>query len=93
MTQLSRHCAGCNEERLFEQFHAEPASCPDVPDGDCPEWACAVCGDALIIGLPAPAYVRSEQHHQGRLTASETPNPALVCPRAHPGRHSIRQSA
>jgi hypothetical protein len=65
MTQLSRlgmsrHCTGCNEERLFEQFHAEPASCPDVPDGDCPEWACAVCGDALIIGLPAPAYVRSD---------------------------------
>ena len=54
--QLIRHCTGCNEERLFEQFHAEPASCPDVPDGDCPEWACADCGDALIIGLPAPAY-------------------------------------
>ena len=56
MTQLSRHCAGCSEERLFEQFHAEPASCPDVPDGDCREWACTVCGDALIIGLPVPAY-------------------------------------
>ena len=55
--QLIRHCTGCNEERLFEQFHAEPASCPDVPDGECPEWACAICGDALIIGLPAPAYV------------------------------------
>jgi hypothetical protein len=57
--QLARHCAGCNEERLFEQFHAEPASCPDAPDGDCQEWACTMCGDALIIGLPAPAYVRS----------------------------------
>ena len=31
------------------------ASCPDVPDGDCREWACTVCGDALIIGLPGPA--------------------------------------
>jgi len=65
MTQLSRpglsmHCTGCNEERLFEQFHAEPASCPDVLDGDCQEWACAVCGDALIIGLPAPASVRGD---------------------------------
>jgi hypothetical protein len=57
--QLIRHCTGCNEERLFEQFHAEPASCPDGPDGECQEWACAVCGDALIIGLPAPAYVRT----------------------------------
>jgi hypothetical protein len=52
MMYLSRYCTGCSEERLFEQFHAELASCPDVPDGDCQEWACAVCGDALIIGLP-----------------------------------------
>jgi hypothetical protein len=56
MTQLSRHCAGCNEERLFEQFHAEPGGCPDVPDGDCREWACSACGDALIIGLPVHEY-------------------------------------
>ena len=56
MTQLSRHCAGCNEERLFEQFHGEPGGCPDVPDGDCREWACSACGDALIIGLPVPEY-------------------------------------
>ena len=33
MTQLSRYCAECSDERLFEQFHAEPASCPDAPDG------------------------------------------------------------
>ena len=59
MTQLSRHCAGCNEDRLFEQFHAEPASCPDVPAGDCREWGCTMCGDALIIGLPGPGYVSS----------------------------------
>jgi hypothetical protein len=58
--QLSRHCAGCNEERLFEQFHAEPASCPDAPDGECQEWGCTVCGDALIIGLPVPGYLSSE---------------------------------
>ena len=58
--QLSRHCAGCNDERLFEQFHAAPASCPDVPDGDCHEWGCTVCGDALIIGLPAPGYLSSD---------------------------------
>jgi hypothetical protein len=60
MTPLSRYCAGCNEERLFEQFHAEPASCPDVPGGDCQEWGCMVCGEALIIGLPVREYVRSE---------------------------------
>jgi len=65
MTQLSsaqsvRHCTGCSEDRVFEQFHAEPASCPDVPDGDCPERACTVCGDALIVGLPAPVYICSD---------------------------------
>ena len=60
MMQLSRHCAECDEERPFEQFHAEPASCPDVPDGDCREWACAVCGDALIIGLPVHERVRGD---------------------------------
>jgi len=52
MAYLSKYCTGCSEERLFEQFHAEAAGCPDVADGDCQEWACAVCGDALIIGLP-----------------------------------------
>jgi hypothetical protein len=60
MTQLTRHCAGCSEERLFEPFHAEPASCPDAPDGECQEWGCTVCGDALIIGLPVPSYVSSD---------------------------------
>ena len=59
MTQLSRYCTACSEERLFEQFHAEPASCPDTPDGDCPEWGCTVCGDALFIGLPAREHVTS----------------------------------
>jgi hypothetical protein len=52
MTHLSRYCTGCSEDQLFEQFHAGPASCPDAPDGDCQEWACTACGDALIIGLP-----------------------------------------
>jgi hypothetical protein len=61
MTLLSRHCDGCNEEQLFEQFHAEPASCPDVPDGDCQEWACTLCGDALIIGLPLRQYAESDR--------------------------------
>jgi hypothetical protein len=56
MTHLTRYCTGCSEERDFEQFHADPGSCPDVRDGDCPEWACTVCGDALLIGLPAGGY-------------------------------------
>jgi hypothetical protein len=59
MTQLTRYCTGCGEERPFEQPHAETASCPDVPDGECPEWGCSVCGDAWFIGLPVREYVGS----------------------------------
>jgi hypothetical protein len=60
MTHLTRYCTGCSDERGFEQFHAEPGGCPDVPDGDCPEWACTVCGDALLIGLPLGEAVTSD---------------------------------
>jgi hypothetical protein len=59
MTQLTRHCTGCSEERPFEQMHAEPGSCPDVADGECPEWGCPVCGDALFIGVLASEHVSS----------------------------------
>jgi hypothetical protein len=59
MTQLTRYCAGCNDDQPFDQLHAEPASCPDVRDGDCPEWGCSVCGDALFIGLPVREHVSS----------------------------------
>jgi hypothetical protein len=59
MPHLSRFCDGCSEERLFEQFHPDPASCQDFPDGDCQEWGCMVCGAALIIGLPAPERISS----------------------------------
>jgi len=50
MPHQSRFCDGCNEERLFEQVH--PDGCPDVPDDECQEWGCVMCGAALIIGLP-----------------------------------------
>ncbi len=60
MTHLSRYCTGCGEERPFEQFHAEPDSCPDAADGACQEWGCTGCGDALIIGLPRCDKARSD---------------------------------
>ena len=61
-SQVSRYCAGCREERVFGRFHAELGSCPDVPDGDCPEWGCTSCGDALIIGVPAASgYASSDR--------------------------------
>jgi hypothetical protein len=59
MSQLTRYCTGCGEERPFEQLHSEPASCPDVADGDCPEWGCSLCGEALFIGLPVREHVSS----------------------------------
>ncbi|HEY2262718.1 MAG TPA: hypothetical protein VGI96_08850 [Streptosporangiaceae bacterium] len=62
VAQLSRLCTGCGEERVFEQFHAELAGCPDAPDGDCPEWGCTDCGSALIIGVPVTSgYVSSDR--------------------------------
>ena len=59
MTHVTRYCAGCGEERPFEQLHAEADGCPDVPDGDCPEWGCSMCGEALFIGLPVREHVSS----------------------------------
>jgi hypothetical protein len=60
MTYLSRYCTECGDERLFEQFHAEPASCPDAADGACQEWGCTACGDALVIGLPGHDTARRD---------------------------------
>ncbi len=50
----SEHCSDCAAERLFEQ----PPCLDGHEPGTCPEWACTVCGLAVIIGgsqLPAPA--------------------------------------
>jgi len=51
MSQMFRRCTECDGERLFEQYHDEPGNCPDSPDGQCPEWACTECGDALLADL------------------------------------------
>ncbi|MGE5131977.1 MAG: hypothetical protein ACM32E_03595 [Gemmatimonadota bacterium] len=51
MSEMLRHCGECGGQRLFEQHHGQPGECPDVPDGDCPEWACTGCGAALLAGF------------------------------------------
>ena len=51
MTQVIRHCPDCGWDRFFGQHHAAAGSCPDSPDGDCPEWYCTDCGAAMLIGL------------------------------------------
>ena len=51
MSEMFRHCPECGAQRLFEQHHALPGECPDVPGGECPEWACTGCGTALLAGF------------------------------------------
>lgn len=38
------YCPGCRAERVVEQ-----PPCPDE-HAECPEWACVVCGTAIIAG-------------------------------------------
>jgi hypothetical protein len=51
MGQMTRHCRECGADQLFDQPHEGQGCCPDVPDGDCREWACTDCGAALFIGI------------------------------------------
>jgi len=55
MGPMFRPCQDCGGERLFEQPHELPGSCPDSPDGRCPEWFCTECGTAVITLAPPPA--------------------------------------
>ena len=52
MGQMIRYCRECGQDQQFDQPHEGQGCCPDVPDGDCLEWACARCGAALFIGIP-----------------------------------------
>jgi hypothetical protein len=56
MIQEIRHCPGCGWDEFFQQCHAAAGTCPDSPDGDCPEWFCTDCGAALLIGFDAPLH-------------------------------------
>ena len=51
MSQTLRPCGECGGEQLFDQHHEIPGSCPDSPDGECPEWFCTGCGSALLVGF------------------------------------------
>lgn len=45
-------CDLCGDARVFVPVYADG----DCPDGhaECPEWACADCGGAILIGFDAP---------------------------------------
>lgn len=51
MTQPLDNCPGCGGDVPFEQVHPVAGECPDVPDGECPEWACTACGTGLFMGV------------------------------------------
>jgi hypothetical protein len=58
MSPMFRLCEDCGGERLFEQPHETPGSCPDSPDGLCPEWLCTECG----VTRPAAAAPAAAAH-------------------------------
>ena len=45
-------CAPCGETTVFVQPPCGDGHTDD--GGDCPEWACADCGAAVVIGEAAP---------------------------------------
>lgn len=49
MGPMFRPCQDCGGEQLFEQPHPMAGTCPDAPDGWCPEWSCTECGAAEIV--------------------------------------------
>ena len=58
MSPMFGRCEDCGGERLFEQPHEAPGSCPDSADGRCPEWSCTECGAALPSARwPDPAQL------------------------------------
>ena len=53
MTDEFRHCPGCGSMSEFVQVHPALGRCPDSASEGCPEWFCASCGAALLLGFLA----------------------------------------
>jgi hypothetical protein len=51
LSEMNRYCPDCGQRTTFEQPHADAGSCPDSPDGQCPEWCCTECGAAVLSGF------------------------------------------
>ena len=69
MGPMFRPCQDCGGEQLFEQPQEAPGSCPDSPDGLCPEWLCTGCGAAVITMVAPPlAEVVTMRDVAGRVT-------------------------
>lgn len=52
MGLMTRDCRECGGNQEFDQPHRGQGDCPDVPGGDCLEWACTGCGAALLTVIP-----------------------------------------
>ena len=51
-----RWCATCLDETMFEQ-----PECRDHHGGDCTEWVCVACGEALLLGFVPPERVQQRR--------------------------------
>jgi hypothetical protein len=49
MEPRTEHCPTCDDVREFVQPPCVDGHTAD--GGECPEWACADCGTALLIGV------------------------------------------
>lgn len=57
MAERVGHCDLCGDARVFVPVHPGGA-CPDGHE-ECPEWACADCGGAVLIGFDAAPAART----------------------------------
>lgn len=63
------HCDLCGEARVFIRIYAG-GDCPDGHGTDCPEWACADCGAAMVIGFDVTVPVEVGTAEVGTGTAA-----------------------
>ncbi len=69
MIEMIRYCPDCGRGQPFEQQHPPDGGCPDAADGNCPEWSCAGCGAALLIGFLRYQREPAEAEQPRRLVA------------------------
>ena len=54
-----RWCTTCAAETTFEQ-----PICDEGHGGDCPEWSCVECGEALLLGFDLPEIALTGVGHR-----------------------------
>ena len=60
-----RWCTTCEDDVMFEQ-----PGCSDDHGGDCPEWTCVGCGDAMFVGFtPAERSTAVAKRQSGSISS------------------------